>query len=275
MRTAITVSVQSKLLHELSGRSTTEIQSIRPVNGRQPFRCQGGSFICERYELRITLRCLVSDLGFESSTRFAEARAHPIVHAFETQRATEPIGTRTVGPAAGDLTVHRLGHGHDHRGATWYDQAERVVWLCAYRLHRSGEDDDAFPYFHDLIGAGALMPTEDDYAALFEDRGRRFVETLYEDAQQLLDRARSNVGVEQVGILGGEETAAVLVEVVDTLHDTYVAFSVAGMDTSRLLMILGAFDTEAAFSDWELVEKLPTRTLRAHDGEICYRILRS
>jgi hypothetical protein len=149
-----------------------------------------------------------------------------------------------------------------------------VVWLCAYRLHRSGEEDDAFPYFHELIRSSVLLPTEDDYAALFDDRGRRFTETLYEDAQQLLGRARSTPGVEQVGALGGEERTAVVVEVVDTLEETYVAFSIARMDGSRVVMILGAFDVEAAFSDWELVASFPTRPLRLNDGEVCYRILR-
>ena len=184
------------------------------------------------------------------------------------------MGTRTVGPACGDFTVYRLGYGHDHRGATWHDAVERVVWLCAYGLHRSGEDDDAFPYFHDLIRAGTLLPTEDDYAALFDDRGRRFADTLYEDAQHLLARARSTPGVEQIGVLGGEQTTAVVVDVVDTLEETYVAFSVVRINTSRLVMILAAFDVEAAFADWELVERLPTRPLRVADGEICYRILR-
>lgn len=241
------------------------------MNSRPTHR---GSCICDRYDLRITQRCLVSDLGFEASTGFADARAHPIVHAFESQRAANPIGTRTVGPAAGDLTVYRLGYGHDHRGATWHDETERVVWLCAYRLHRSGEDDDAFPYFHELIAANILLPTEDDYAPLFDDRGRRFTDTLYEDAQRLLTLARSNPGVEHVGVLGGEETTAVVVEVVDTLEETYVAFSAARMNTSRVVMIVGAFDVEAAFSDWEWVNSLPTRGLRAESGEICCRILR-
>jgi hypothetical protein len=141
-------------------------------------------------------------------------------------------------------------------------------------LHRSGEADDAFPYFHELIRTGSLLPTEDDYTALFDDHGRRFTETLYEDAQQLLARARSTPGVEQAGLLGGEETAAVVVEVVDTLQETYVAFSILGMNAARVVMILGAFDVEAAFSQWELVMTFPTRPLHVDRGEICYRILR-
>jgi len=196
------------------------------------------------------------------------------VHGFENQRAANPLGTRTVGPAAGEITLYRLGYGHDHRGATWHDEAYRVVWLCAYRQHRSGDDDDAFPYFHELIHAGTILPTEDDYVALFDDRGRRFTETLYDDAQELLARARSTPGAEQSGILGGEEATAVVVDAVDTLEETYVAFSVSGMNTGRLVMILGAFDVEAAFSDWELVATFPTRPLRVEHGEICYRIMR-
>jgi len=109
---------------------------------------------------------------------------------------------------------------------------------------------------------------------LFDDRGHRFADTLYEDAQHLLARARSNPGVEQIGVLGGEQTTGVVVDVVDTLEETYIAFSVVGLDTSRLVMILGAFDVEAAFRDWELVDRLPTRLTRSADGEICYRILR-
>lgn len=245
------------------------------MSGPSELRYHRGSCICEKHELRVTRRCLVSDLGLDPSTPFSDARVHPIVHALENQRATESKGTKTIGPAAGDGTVYRLAHGNDHRGATWHDQAERVVWLCGYHLHRSGEDDDAFPYFHNLIDTDNLLPTEDDYADLFNDRDRRFAETLYEDAQRLLHLARSQPGVEHVGLLGGEQTAAVLVEIVDTLNETYVAFSIEGISTSRVVMILGAFDSEAAFSDWELAEKLPTRTLRAHEGEICYRILRT
>ncbi len=170
--------------------------------------------------------------------------------------------------------MYRLGYGHDHRGATWHDEAQRVLWLCAYGLHRSGQDDDAFPYFHELIRTDSLLPIEVDYTALFDDRGRRLAETLYEDAQQLLARARATPGVEQSGLLGGEETAAIVVEVVDTLQETYVAFSVVGMDATRVVMILGAFDIDAAFSQWELVTMFPTRSLRIDRGEICYRILR-
>jgi hypothetical protein len=94
------------------------------------------------------------------------------------------------------------------------------------------------------------------------------------NAQELLSRARSSPGVEQVGVLGGEHSATVAVEVVATLEDIYVAFSALGVDTARLLMILHAFDLQARFSNWELVAQFPTRSLRVTEGEICYRLLR-
>jgi len=238
-----------------------------------PFpRYHRGSCVCERYELRITRRCLTSDLGFDATATFEDCRSHPIVRALEHQRSAEPAGTRTVGPTAGDRTVYRLGLGHDHRGATWYDPEENVIWLCAYGPHRSGEPDDAFPYFHELIEAGVLLPTEEDYAALFEDRDYRFAETVHDDAQRLLALARSTPGIEQLGKLGGEETTGVLVEVVDTLEETYVAFSIERMDSERLIVILAALYVDAEFSDWELAASLPTRPLRQY--EVCYRILR-
>lgn len=134
-----------------------------------------------------------------------------------------------------------------------------------------GSPDDAFPYFHDLIRSGGIWPREEDYEALFLDRDRRFVETLPQDAQMLLARARLNPGVEQTGIIGGEETTGVLVEVLETLEDTYVVFSLAEKDYTRIVLLLEAFYPSNTFNDWEPVRTLPTRTLR--QDEASYRIL--
>jgi len=242
------------------------------VHSRPPLQHHRGSCLCRSYELRITRRCLTNDLGLEPNTDFSSAISHPIVHAFENQRSTNPAGSKTVGPAAGEDTIYRLAYGDDHRGATWFDETEHVVWLCAYRLHHSGDPEDAFPYFHGLIRSGEIMPTVDDYEALFLDRDRRFVETMSADAQALLERARSNPGIEQVGLIGGEETTGVVVEVVETLEETHVAFALTVADYTRIVLLLAAFYPGATFMEWELVGSLPTRTLR--ENEMCYRILR-
>lgn len=243
------------------------------MNSHAPQRCHRGSCLCETHELRITRRCLADDLNFPPTVEFVDARSHPIVQAFESQRSTSRTGTRTVGPASGERTIYRLAYGHDHRGATWFDRHEQVVWLCAYGFHRSGEADDAFPYFHDLIRAGGILPTDDDYEALFRDRALRFAETLPQDAQALLAKARSNPGVEEVGLLGGRETTSVAVEVVETMEETHVAFSLAQIgDYTTIVLILTAFFPEATFNEWEQVLRFPTRPL-SHD-EVCYRIFR-
>lgn len=232
-----------------------------------------GSCISDAYELRITRRCLTEDLDRAPDTAFEEALSEEIVQAFVNQRSEQHVGTKTVGPAAGNKTLYRLAYGEDHRGATWYDADEHVIWLCAYRLHRSGEPDDAFPYFNELTAAGRMIPTADDYESLFTDRGRRFAETVAEDAAALLLRARAEPGREHTGVLGGHQPAGVVVDVVDTLEETYIAFSIAGADYRRVVVLLRAFFVEAAFSDWELVDALPTRPLDGANGEICYRIL--
>lgn len=197
-----------------------------------------------------------------------------MVAAFENQRRDNPLGTKTVGPEAGRQTVYRLGFGHDHRGATWFDDAEGVVWLCAYRLHRSGEADDAFPYFKKLIDSDQMLPQTEDYEAVYVDRGHRFVETVRDDAEQVLHEARLVPGTEVRATIGGEENVGVLVEVVETLEELYLAFSLRNADSEKIVVILAAFAPRTPFSDWELLDTFPTRDLDVQDAEICYRLLR-
>lgn len=236
-------------------------------------RYHRGSCLAGPYELRVTARCLAEDLGMPPATPFCDARAHPIVAAFEAERSKDPGAGKTVGPSAGNRTLFRLAVGHDHRGATWYDEVEGVVWLCAYGRHRSGQPDDAFPHFAALRRSGRVEPTVDDYEVLFVDRDRRFVETVFQDAQALLAAAQARPGEEHAALLGGRLDVAVVVEAVEGLEEVYVAFSVANIDHREVLVVLEAFFPYATFSAWELVEKLPTRPLKAEDSEICYRIL--
>lgn len=56
-----------------------------------------GSCLCERYELRITGRCLVDDLGLTAESSFEDALTHPIVQAFVDKRWTTPDAGKTVG----------------------------------------------------------------------------------------------------------------------------------------------------------------------------------
>ena len=66
-----------------------------------------------------------------------------------------------------------------------------------------------------------------------------------------------------------------MAEITSEIVEDATAGKILGVATVLgVVMILGAFDVDAAFSHWELVTTLPTRPLRVDRGEICYRILR-
>ena len=230
-----------------------------------------GSYVLEDYELRITQRCLSEDLGEDPKISFDDLRGHEIVKALVKDRATDPAAGKTVGPAAGAKTLFRLGYADHHRGATWWDATNRVVWLCAYHGgHRSGESDDSFPYFDELIEAGRIMPTEVDYERLFEDRDEEFDDFVLADAQELLSEARARPGDEIQGIVGGHVGAGVLVDVVDTEEEIFVVFHWRDIsDQNVLFKLLAAFVPDSTWEQWRQ-SRFPRRDLDAEAGEVCF-----
>ncbi len=48
--------------------------------------------------------------------------------------------SRDLEPGRSWEEVWRLGYGHDHRGATLYDEDEGVIWLVAYGREPLGRD---------------------------------------------------------------------------------------------------------------------------------------
>jgi len=234
-----------------------------------------GSYLLAEYELRITARCLEEDLGAVRDAPIGDLVDHPIVKALVKDRATDPDAGKTIGPGAGDDTIRRLGFGHDHRGATWWDRTEKVVWLCAYHgTHRSGAADDPFKkHFRELIAAKRMKPTAADYEALFAERDERFVDLVQGDAQALLAEARREPGAEKRAVVGGEANVGCLVEVVETLDETYVAFFVEEVTYERFVILLNAFYV-SRFEEWEPVKEMPHRPIDERSGEVCYRYLR-
>ena len=234
------------------------------------------SFICERYELRVTQRCLEEDLGRDPDSDFAELleKATPeIVTALVKKRCDGPTDRSEIAPLSSGRTVYRLAFGDDHRGGTWYDEHFGVVWLLAYRLHRSGRPDDAFPYIKGLDEEGRLLPTEEDYKALFDDQGRRAAMVAPEEAQELLAEARANEGVEVRGVLGEAAGVGVVVEVVETLEETAIAFAVNQVPAAWVTLIPAWFFPDSRFEDWDPTTKFPTRDLAP--TEICLLYLKT
>ena len=237
-----------------------------------------GSFFQNGRTFRITGRCLTEDLGLAPDAKFEEIADHPILRAFAKDRATVPDGGKVVGSEAGSKTLRRLAHQDNHRGVTWWDRESDVVWLCAYHgHHRSGEDDDSFPYFNGLIAAGSIYPTADDFERLFEDEDTYFVTFIAEDVQFVLSTARENPETEIRAVLGGSIDVELVVVVVESLEETYIEFTanqLRGEHRSTLVVILQAFYPGVGWDSWENVGQLPTRA-RPERGKLCFRYLRA
>jgi hypothetical protein len=161
---------------------------------------------------------------------------------------------------------------HHWRGATWHDADEGVVWVCACGRHRSGEADDAFPYFEELRDRGLIWPTNEDYEALLADRGERFAAFVVADAPALLERARAEPEIEQTAMIG-LEPVAVVVRVVETLEETFVAVSGMNLQLPTLQLLLVALYPERPFTDWRQESRLPTRELDHTRAEFCLSIV--
>ena len=183
--------------------------------------------------------------------------------------------TSKIEPLTSGREVYALRHTHDHRGATWYDDqpTQRAVWLCAYRLHRSGQDDDAYPYFKQLEADGTFFPTVDDYEVFLAELDERFAELAPVDAADLLRDARGQPGTEVPGRIGGEHGVFVTVEVADDLEAVYVVVNLETLPPDWLGTLLAAFDADARFVDWELGKQTPSRP--AEDDEFVYTLYHS
>jgi hypothetical protein len=207
-----------------------------------------GGCLCQTHELRITGRCLVDDLGMPADTSFEDALQHPIVQALLSKRRTDTGSGKTVGPKAGENTLFRLAMGDDHRGATWFDANERVVWLCAYGWHRSGERDDAFQLFHQLIDDDEIYPTDDDYRRLFLDQQRRFVELVPQHAMAAREEAMGNLRTiieAQLGHpLDRQVDARIVADVVGDIAEISVAFELTGLNQQEILLLVRSFAPE-------------------------------
>ncbi len=239
-----------------------------------PDRPHLGSFVCAAgHELRITGRCRSEDLGTSQSATFEDlAGRHGIVRAFERERSGATAGPDALGPEGGRRSLTVLRHTHHWRGVTWFDEGEGVVWLCACAWHRSGEPNDAFPVFRALRDEGRVWPTEEDYEALAADRGQQFASFVVEDAQILLAMAREAPETEQVLAIG-REPVAVVVRIVETLEETYVAVSTINLTPPLFQLLLVALYPDNSFNDWRHEQRLPTRELDYVRAEICMSIL--
>lgn len=149
------------------------------------------------------------------------------------------------------------------------------MWLCASHWHRSGDEDDAFPFFRSLHANGGVWPQDDDYEALAADRGERFVDFIMIEAPRLLQRARALPSTEHVLTIAREDVASIVVCLVETLEETFVAIAGGGpwMSPEHLLLLQVSLYPDHRFEDWRAEARLPTRELDPRRAEFCFSIV--
>lgn len=224
------------------------------------------------HELRITERCLIDDLHEPVTSKFDDLmNRHEIVKAFRRERSSVTAGD-ILRPSDGkqDLTV--LRHGNDWRGVTWFDEEEKVVWLCACGWHRSGQSGDAFHLFASLRSGNQMRPTDDDYETLIVERSERFAAFVMIDAPVLLANARAEPEIEQ-NLLIGLESVSIVVQRLETLEETFVAFSVKNLMPTLYQLLLVSLFRENEHLDWNFHDRLPTRELDRTRSEVCMSIV--
>ena len=219
--------------------------------------------------LRITLRCLTGDINCrrEDAYRPVEDLDHEVCKAFIAKRSQSPVGTDKVQPLNSNVQVYTL-HAGRWRGVTWHDQEEDIVWLLGCRFHRSGEREDAYPFFKDLDAAERLLPTEEDYLIHFDLQERELPARLQEVAQEILERARRRRGEELREVIGGTFPVSVVVERENELEQVWVAVSqrLLGGEIQPppewLRFIVAAFFPDAPFDALQSPsEGFPTRAV--------------
>jgi len=223
----------------------------------------GLSLVLPDWELRVTRRCLIEDLGGRKDSALEDVSGHPIVRAFLRERRTKTTGTRTVGQLRSGHDVWVLTQAQRDRGGTWFEVERDIVWLVAAGHHESGSEDDFFPYCRQLDRERRLAPSKDDYTALFLDQRKRLAARILIDAPVLRKRARETEG-EVSGQIGGKFGVKVAIEVADEIEEITIAFDLRTLEGTRYIpAILAALEAD---DGWEPADSMPSRPLEHYES---------
>jgi hypothetical protein len=224
-----------------------------------------GAFICREWELRVTERCVDEDLERPPDTDFEDLRNIEIIKEFVNGRSTRTDDRNEISPLSTGCKIWVLSRGHDHRGATFYDDEEKVVWLLAYGRHRSGSPSDFFPYCTELDRKGELLPTEADYRRMYDERDERLAKALPIETAIALKIARGNPG-EHRFTLGGHLGVGLVAEVAEDLEELTVAFDVESIHWGWVQPILSLLRPAQDSTDgWSDSQRLPSRPLAPNE----------
>src|ERR1039457_3647001 len=129
--------------------------------------------------------------------------------------------------------VYRLRVG-SFRGATWVDEGNGVVWLCAVHRREQDSDDDAYAWFVSLHASGRLLPSKDDRLRDRAEAVIRLQRGLTAGLLQLVDDALSQRATEQAAELGGYLPCRVLVLESGGVEEIWCALSSRAADGTQV-----------------------------------------
>ena len=146
--------------------------------------------------VRITLRCLVEDLGLEvpGIDRPIGLIDHPMLDEARRVAPSSPQGQKRI-LSIRRPPVYRLRHSTD-RGATWLDEEENILWLVAVARREDQSENDAFAVFARLHQAGRLLPSDDDRCRIEFEQGAELLARVRRDIVPLLAAAREAPGTD-------------------------------------------------------------------------------
>jgi hypothetical protein len=248
-------------------RPLTSVQrhSIAAVDLRKDEFFFGTGLVPPDRQLRITRRCLEDDLGADEGSSIEAMANQPIVKAFVRERRDKFEGSSRVEPIESGKEIYVLRHQHEHRGATWHDKSQNIVWLVAYGRHESGVPGDFFPWCKELDKSGVLLPSVQDYEDFYREGNLRLARMLMVEPPLLLKRARES-GQEETARIGGLYGTAVSIELADEIEAISVAFDTRSENFYRTLpVILAAFIPNAGLEDWSSLDRMPSRILRDYE----------
>lgn len=107
---------------------------------------------------RLTVRCLVDDLGIELPGLDMDLGDidHPLLEEVRRLAPTSPQGQKRI-LAIDHPLVYRI-RVSDYRVVTWVDEEYDIVWLYAARRREEGSEEDAYRYFQHLNELGEPAP---------------------------------------------------------------------------------------------------------------------
>ncbi len=183
---------------------------------------------------RPTLRCLAEDLGLSIPPLESDLGAldHPWLDELRRIAPTSPLGQKRILSISQPL-VYRL-RASSHRAATWADEKNGIVWLCAVHRRAEGSDDDAYAWFADLHTAGRLLPSDDDRLRDRAEAVIRLQRGLTSELLQLADQALQRAGTELGSDLGRYLPCRVLALRSGGLEEIWCALSVRPADGAHV-----------------------------------------